>query len=730
MVARAPFLAGPVDGAPQLDAPPGFRAQVDYYRLHSNNYLLVKVADKDQWGWMRAADVLQTKECLKVSKENPVYQKVTLRNDWKTGNPTAAGRRLPQEVDFLDAASPTATSIRNTRISEIFFVFGRRVAGGNGYLLLGADPNWAPNRPEASIKGWVLEAHCTRWNSRVAVYYNQANRANRDRVVIFPDEDKASRYASDGKVIPGTILAQESSAPRRLRYDESRFPIVDQKGPLLKIAFIASGNSRQINEGQQLIYDLRNIQILFVIDATTSMQPYFDAVQQAIRESRNAMSPSERAQYHFAVAVYRDYADGTEMAQVIANFDDERSLSKLATVPARSNRADHDYPESVYTGIIYAVRNVKWNPRYFKAVVVIGDHGNHPTEEQVARFELKDAIEEQPDSTAKAVADVLDPTDGTSKFGPILFHAINVNVRKDWIRYNDLFMAQMDEVLDLTKHGAPDKDKQQRHGMGSVARLGVDDPGDASRAKDQVKKAIASAFAGTNKAAEILTNVIDTGGCGPSTSAVDGDVFFGTQACSFLMDSVKRVGWIPPEKGYSQISEEGWLLSEKANQKLVEPWVWMSRRDVFSFVGFLSGVLTAAQHAERAADVIAQTVSAATGDVLHKEESLADYVRRAFQLPFRNDMILRYTPDELQKKLLNERSFQEQFQKEIGRSLERLSLALAEQNADVPLTWDSGKGRWMKPPVGQILTEQRWAASLGLEQYGWFPLSYLPGGLE
>jgi hypothetical protein len=26
--------------------------------------------------------------------------------------------------------------------------------------------------------------------------------------------------------------------------------------------------------------------------------------------------------------------------------------------------------------------------------------------------------------------------------------------------------------------------------------------------------------------------------------------------------------------------------------------------------------------------------------------------------------------------------------------------------------------------------QQRWAASLGLEQYGWFPLSYLPGGIE
>jgi len=78
--------------------------------------------------------------------------------------------------------------------------------------------------------------------------------------------------------------------------------------------------------------------------------------------------------------VYRDYADGAEAAQLIANFDDEKSLGKLGSVVAQSNSADHDYPEAVYAGIIHAVRSVKWDPRYLKAVVVIGDHGNHPTE--------------------------------------------------------------------------------------------------------------------------------------------------------------------------------------------------------------------------------------------------------------------------------------------------------------------------------------------------------------
>ena len=742
VVARAPFLSSPIEGAAQLPDAPGFLTPVEYYRLNANNYWLVNVDGTDRWGWMPAGDVLgwmqvngrtQGFDCLRVSKTNPVFQKVTLRNDWKAGDGAAAGRKLPETVDFLDAPDPSGQTIRPTRISEIFYVFARREVEGKAYVLLGADPSWTRERPEASIKGWVGEDQCTRWDSRLAVYFNQTNRANREHVIIFRNEADAQQYAKEGK-LAGPTLAQEPNGPRKLTPADNRFPIIAQDGALLKVAFNASGNqAARLEKDKEVIRDIRNIQILFVIDATTSMQPYFDAVQRAIRESKSAMSAGVQAQYHFAAAIYRDYADEGQAATVIADFDDEKSLNKLGSVIAQSNPHDHDYPEAVYAGIINAVRSVSWNPRFLKAVVVIGDHGNHPTEAEASRWELKDALEDRDGSTAQAVADVLDPTDPekakASKTGPILFNAINVNVRQNWIHYNDLFVDQMNQILDATAHGGP-VDEQHRHGMGLVGRLGIDDASDAARAKDQVKKAIAAAFADTNRAAQGLTQAIDTGSCGMPTAPAGEDPFFGPQACAFLMDSVKKVGWAAPEKGFTLISEEGWLLSEKGGQQLVEPWVWMSRSEVFSFSGFLSGLLTAAGGPERAADVIAQTVSAATGDVLEKEESLAAYVQRAFQLPFRDDTILRYTPEQLQKKLLNDRSFQEEFRKEIGRSLERLSLANAEQNADIPLTWEPNLSRWVKPPVGKIPTEPRWAASLGLEQYGWFPLSYLPGGLQ
>jgi hypothetical protein len=726
-LAGAAFLAGPDENNPPVPEPPGFRSEVRVYREHANHFLLVKLEGKEQWGWMRADDVLRQEECLRVSDaKNPVFQKVTLRNDWRAAGGNAGGRRLPQAVDFLDAPSHSGTSIRNTRISEIFFVFGRRGEGQDAFLLLGADPLWRPGRPEASIKGWVPETECTKWNSRIAVYYNQSNRAQRRNVVIFREKDDATRYARDGTYGRESVIAQESPQAGSLRFDENRFPVVGEEGDFLKIAFLASGSAIQID--RKIAQERRNVQILFVIDATKSMQPYFGAVQQAIRESKSGLPANEQAQYHFAAAVYRDDADGSRAAEMIANFDEERALNNLGSVVAQSNPADHDLPEAVYEGIMRAVRTAKWNPSYTKIVIVIGDHGNHPSAEEAANRDLKDALESK-GRTPKAVADVLDPQDGVLRYGQITFHAINVNVRQEWLPYNDLFMDQMYAILDATKHGG--LNEQGQRGMGSVARLAIDDPRDPERAKEQVKKAIAAALAFSNISAEALNGVIDTGACVPPSSSGDANVFLGTQACDFLMDEVAHQGWAPPpENGFVRISEEGWVLREKDNREMVEPWVWMSRNEAFGFTGFLSGLLSAGGEAQRASEIIAQTVSAATGDPFVESETIADYIKRVYQLPFRDDTILRYTPDELQKKLLNERNFQEQFLREIGRSFERLTLAEAEQNADEPLTWDQGKGRWLKPPLEQIPVQKRWVASLGLEQYGWFPLSYLPGGLQ
>jgi hypothetical protein len=727
-LAGAAFLAGPSEGGAPLPNPPGFLAEVGVFREAANHYVLVKVEGKEQWGWMQAGDVLQQVGCLRVSEANLSFQKVTLRNDWKAASGNAGNIKLPDEIRFHDAPTASGAETKSTRISDILYVFARRGEGKEAFLLLGADPIWAPGRPGTSIKGWVPQAECSEWPSRVAVYYNQANRKDRAPVPIFREEEEVQRWAKDPAYRPqrGDQIAQEPQSAAPLRYDANRFPVIGQDDCCLKVSFIASGSAIQI--GRQMARSLRNVQILFVIDATKSMQPYFGAVQQAIRESKSGLPENVQAQNHFAAAVYRDYADGNRAAEVIANFDDERALNNLSSVVAQSNPADHDLPEAVYEGVIRAVSKVKWNPAFTHAVIVIGDHGNHPSAEDAAKHDLKDAPDPR-GHTAKDVADVLDPKEAALKYDRIMLHAINVNVRQEWLPYNDLFMDQMNQIIDATKHGG--LDDQGKRGMDSVGRLAIDDPSDPERAKEQVMKAIKEALVAANLFAEMVIKQEDTGGCVPPAADGDASLFLGTQACDFLMDEVEHQGWAPPPfGGYTQISEEGWLLREKDGKELVEPWVWLSRNEAFNFIGFLSGLSGAGGQPERAAEVISQTVLAASGDRLLQNETIADYIKRAYQLPFRDDTILRYTAEELQKKLLNDKSFREQFLKEIGRSLERINYAANEQNPDVPLTWDQTNGRWLKPPAEQIGVQKRWAASLGLEQYGWFPLSYLPGGVQ
>src|SRR5262249_14949424 len=159
-----------------------------------------------------------------------------------------------------------------------------------------------------------------------------------------------------------------------------------------------------------------------------------------------------------------------EAAQMIARFGDDPGFNRLGTLVARSNPGDHDYPEAVYNGIVQAIRSANWNPRYTKFVIVIGDHGNHPVPDEV-NVTVKDASEPR-GMTAKTVADAID-----QQF--VVFQAINVNRRQQWVTYNNLFEAQMNKTLDLTRFGL---DNNGRRGIGAVRRLAVDDPRDADRA--------------------------------------------------------------------------------------------------------------------------------------------------------------------------------------------------------------------------------------------------------
>jgi hypothetical protein len=97
------------------------------------------------------------------------------------------------------------------------------------------------------------------------------------------------------------------------------------------------------------------------------------------------------------------------------------------------------------------------------------------------------------------------------------------------------------------------------------------------------------------------------------------------------------------------------------------------------------------------------------------------------QVPFLDDAILRYTPADLQSRF-SIAAFREAFRKEIDRSAERLLLAEAERNADVPFRWDQRLGKWIHIPQDQIPAEKRWMRSPGGAEYGWIPLRYFPGG--
>ena len=586
-------------GAP-LPGPLAFRAVVDNYRQTPNGYLLAKTKD-GRWGWLSETDVLwKDQNCMRVDPvKNPALRKVALRNNWQQQD-------LKHEVEFFD--SPTRNRVVGTdKIAGFYYVFAERATRADGkdlkVLLLGLDPQWDSVRPEIHVTGWVPESQVTQWYSRMAVWYNQANIATRDKVRIFETEDALKLYLKDGT--RGRLIAQEG-VPRPLKFDDDRFPVLlerryDERTLGMKVFSIIDARPRaarpaaddpsvasRVEELNRAIERARNIQVLFVLDATKSMQPYFKAVSSAIEEYLGSIPvKNEVARYHFAAAIYRDYVDDLTPADasegcmkkaacVIADFGADVP-GQLTKVVADSSPDDHDYPEAVYHGIGEAIKGVKWEAGQVRAVVVIGDHGNH------------DPDRDERALTPAGVVQILnDPPLGVPTNAGILFHAINVNVRQKWLPYNDMFKSQMQTIsagskakLDSGVFAAgvrrlpivPDNAEAFPEELAKAAR----------EAKDEVKRSLEAVFNATREFDERILQRLRSGAdCGAQEAE-------GTLTCDYFRDLLKE-GGVSPNSDLSQISQEGWLVKERDGKQFVAPWVWISKTDMASLAGFLSNM--------------------------------------------------------------------------------------------------------------------------------------------
>ncbi len=461
----------PPSGAPALP----FLTQVnmvgDFVQTGDGNFVLIsdkqilKFPDATLLGWVPLARVLTRTVCLGDDRTDIKIKSMVVNSlaYLKKSGEGEAARVLPPRIRL--APDPDGTDNGAFRFFDFYFVWGdtRPDSEQEGYALLGENPSFNVNaelppeefRKATRIIGWVRKSRLCFWRTREALQWDDQNtkrtepaRAYASRDLALADLDPGARPpASEDEVIVEKFADNRpvSWEPRRMRYPlltirvEKTQPLVHEthRNNILRrvgvIGDVFDENGKPVMDEQlrQNIRDdiirtrqqLARTEILFVIDRTTSMEPWWTATAEAVKALLEQVKGADRS-VAVGFCFYGDVYPSTEKEGKVANLEEAIKLGGV--VPGRlfDARADEKElkeklkeladttrvipggtrPEMVYAGIEAGLLEAKgWSKNARKMLILIGDDGNHPLP----------AEEEQ--TVHKRIVDLCVPSDDRSK---------------------------------------------------------------------------------------------------------------------------------------------------------------------------------------------------------------------------------------------------------------------------------------------------------------------------
>lgn len=291
-------------------------------------------------------------------------------------------------------------------------------------FLLGDEPVF---RSPHQIIGWVPYNRLCEWNTIECMEIRKDNAAKRKREArAFASRDELTAYLKKLELTTDDPVDQPIATEKKdsgeWDYSQPRWPLVsdlDEKYqgttivgiPTYKIGFIGDVfKAGQIvvqgadvaaarEKANKLIAEVSTIQVMFVIDATYSMDDWYDGVIDAVngvmRAAQQVSSADYEIQVEFSMNFFRDF--GGEH-KVVENFpftnDAFEANSIVKNQKQRCLGGKGDGGEALYFGISEAVKNGDFNPNSVKLVILVGDDGNRPgvkgsVDECVSEFDKK-----------------------------------------------------------------------------------------------------------------------------------------------------------------------------------------------------------------------------------------------------------------------------------------------------------------------------------------------------
>ncbi len=289
---------------------------------------------------------------------------------------------------------------------NFYFIMKDELINGKHWYLLATAPKLESNgSSEYQLYGWVTKGNFIAWEQRECLEPVFApsmlkeiygtNDIKESKIPIVGVKAKISTYLPLGKV---TTSVSSDYYKYRLNGKFLRMPLIDK--PLVNTpdkypvaAFATSGGQTYIPEKPGDFIDVNDIRkeanehinqinIIFVIDGTNSMQPYFASAVESINKAK-ANFQLEDVVVKIAAVIYRNKKDGQYETEYRSLIDINRSselsswLAKGGDYGVKSAERIVEH-ESLYAGLELALDKDKigFQREASNIMLVIGDCGN------------------------------------------------------------------------------------------------------------------------------------------------------------------------------------------------------------------------------------------------------------------------------------------------------------------------------------------------------------------
>lgn len=294
---------------------------------------------------------------------------------------------------------------------SVFYVYERRERNGAPWLLLGSDRH-------GTLAGWLPAKDAIEWNQGLTLVFRDP--AGHDRVLLFRDRDSLEKLvrepdpaawrrlyeqAVSGELEPGSpVIAMQPEGYVDIREDFYLVPILDyretwlgsEKARLLKIASVPLVEAQEPPSGPAAADDPAEAEysagIVFVIDASLSMDEYIERTRQAVNKIYDQLGDSgQLGKVSFGLVAFRDNVGAVPgldfVARTYVTLEEGTNpgifLQKVAELKA-ATVSSRDFREDAYAGVREAIEGMDWSGHEARFVVLVTDAGAREGDDPLA----------------------------------------------------------------------------------------------------------------------------------------------------------------------------------------------------------------------------------------------------------------------------------------------------------------------------------------------------------